>query len=520
MKVLTVAEMVAAEQSADSHNHSYATMMELAGRQVAKAIETRYEIADKRILILVGSGNNGGDGLVAGRYLAQAGADVAFYLFKPRDPAQDANFAQVRELGLFVIEHQYDIRQRVLRTRLNSSDLVIDGLLGTGVSRPITGELATVLRVVRGALRQAQDETYSVPVIAVDCPSGLNCDTGVIDPLALSADLTVTFANPKRGHYLFPGAAQCGELVVADIGIKPEWLPDADVDVATDALIASWLPERPLDGHKGTFGRVLVAGGSADYWGAPILSGMGAYRAGCGLVALAIPNSLRSVAATHLPEATMPRMVDAEYLGADSAEKLLPSLPNYHSVLLGPGLGTKSDEFLGSILAQSDLPPLIIDADGLNYLARQSDWWESLPSNTILTPHTGEMQRLVSKSVNDVDRITLAIDYAKRWRVILVLKGAYTIIATPNGYVTIIPIATPALAVAGSGDVLAGCIASFVAQGLPAATAAIVGAYLHAQAGQQLAQNNGNAGILAREIADAIPTIRQLLSTAQSSLLR
>ena len=219
-------------------------MMETAGKAVADAIMERYPVGGRSVLVLVGPGNNGGDGLVAGRYLAEAEANVAFYLTKARNPEQDENFAKILALGLFAVEASFDQRYRVLRTRLAITDLLIDALLGTGVTRPIGGELAKLMQQAASGLaaRRAdlapevtnltavtqsppkKEHTPSpcVPLIAVDCPSGLNCDTGALDPLALPADLTVTFAGPKRGHFIFPGAAACGELVIADIAIPPD----------------------------------------------------------------------------------------------------------------------------------------------------------------------------------------------------------------------------------------------------------------------------------------------------------
>lgn len=535
MKVFTVAEMVSAEKSADATGHSYDEMMEHAGKSLADAIIERVTVTSKNILILVGSGNNGGDGLVAGRYLAQAGADVAFYLYNPRDAAEDTNFARIQEMGLFAIDAGFDQRHRVLRTRLNISDIVIDGLLGTGVARPIGGNLAQLMRQAavgiaeRTAILDAQNidtlTSLTSPrlpispsprpyIVAVDCPSGLNCDTGTLDPLALPADLTVTFAGPKRGHFVFPGAAACGELVVADIGIDPALTVAVPVTVATPQMMGSLLPHRPKNGHKGTFGFAQIIAGSRRYWGAPALAGFGALRAGCGLVALTVPQALRPALAVQLPEATYPLVPDNDDLGSASAEMLLDQINRYDALLVGPGLGPDSAEFTATLFAATNLPPLVIDADGLNHLAQQPDWWTRIPPGSILTPHPGEMARLVGEAVDDTDRIALALAKSAEWNHIIVLKGAYTIIASPNGSATLIPVATPALAVAGSGDVLAGIIVSLLAQGALPYDAARLGAYLHALAGQHAARSVGNAGILAREIADHIPAARTILLKA------
>jgi NAD(P)H-hydrate epimerase len=344
----------------------------------------------------------------------------------------------------------------------------------------------------------------------VDVPSGIHSDSGEADRLTLSADLTVTFHAPKRAHFLFPAAKKCGELVVADIGIETKYTEDLQIDVATPCQISDWLPKRPLDGHKGTFGSVLVAGGSRNYLGAPVLSGKAAYRVGAGLVALVVPQALRQLGATHLPEATFPFLPDEDALGRKSAENLSPE--KYTALLIGPGLGDQSDAFIERLLASPNLPPLICDADALNYLSRQNNWWNLLPPQTILTPHPGEMSRLVGHDIREEDRFDLAQKYAQKWGHVVVLKGAFTLIASPSGLVTTIPIATPLLATAGSGDVLAGAIAGLLAQRVEPSRAAVVGAYLHAAAGFAQRHNYGNSGLLAHEIADQLPSIRANLS--------
>ncbi len=534
-KIFTVAEMVAAEKAADAGGWSYDQMMETAGKHVAEAIIARHPAQEASILVLVGPGNNGGDGLVAGRYLAQAGADVAFYLYKPRDPAQDPNFAKIQEMGLLVLEASFDQRYRVLRTRLKITHIVVDALLGTGVTRPITGELANLLRQVRAGLQERADflaqqqapgltsiaHLSAMPppprpvVTAVDCPSGLNCDTGELDGLALPADLTITFAGPKRGHFRFPGAAACGELVVADIGIDPKLPEVAGVGVTLMTAVAArnLLPARPIQGHKGSFGWALIAAGSADYWGAPLLAAKGAYRVGAGLVALAVPERIRPTIAAQLPEATYPAVPEQHKLGVESARLLLKQMERYRSLLIGPGLGTATE--LLEVLFKANgpahaLPPLVVDADGLNVLAQMPRWPRRLPPNTILTPHPGEMARLVGAPLAD-DRVAVARQMAQEWGHVVVLKGAYTVVAGPDGRCHIIPFANPLLGTAGSGDVLAGVLAGLLAQGVGVYETAVLGAYLHGAAGQLARAKFGDAGLLAGELADWLPKVRRTL---------
>ena len=540
-KIFTVAEMVAAERAADASGVSYDEMMETAGRRVAEAIIARTAVSGQSVLILVGPGNNGGDGLVAGRYLAEAGADVALYLYKSRDPETDINFRLVQEMGLFVVEAEHDQRYRVLRTRLNITHIVVDALLGTGVTRSIAGNLAGLMKLVKSAVArrrqdlpqvdpllsiaelpaagEGSDDRSGLFVAAVDCPSGLNCDSGALDQLAIAADLTVTFAGPKRGHFRFPGAEACGELVVADIDIKDS-LPEVaavPLTLATPQLARSLLPQRPLQGHKGTFGTALVAAGSEHYWGAPVLSGKGAYRAGAGLVALAVPEAIRATVAAQLPEATYPP-VDAPFvLDARSAETLFSQASGYQALLVGPGLGP-ADSFLDSLLENERvLPPMVVDADGLNVLSRKENWAARLRANTILTPHPGEMARLVDRSPADLkqeDRVELAGQAAQEWGHIVLLKGAYTVVASPDGRLTLLPFANPIMAAGGSGDLLAGVIAAYLAQGLEPYEAAVLGGYMHGAAAQLASQSFGDAGLLAGEIADWIPAARRRLVEA------
>lgn len=551
MKVFSVAEMVSAEKAADASGVTYEQMMETAGRAVAEAIIARYPVSGANVLVLVGPGNNGGDGLVAGRYLAEAGADVAFYLYRPRDRDSDPNYARAQDMGLFLIDAAFDQRFRVLRTRLNITDILIDALLGTGVTRAIEGELATMMRQVKAGISAqanagretrrpfltqinhvgddpgpaSSQETASQPtkrpaVVAVDCPSGLNCDTGALDRLAFPAHLTVTFAGPKRGHFRFPGAAACGDLVVADIGIEAS-LPEVaavKVELATAQYARTLLPQRPADGHKGTFGTALIAAGSSHYWGAPVLAARAAYRAGAGLVALAVPEQIRGTMAAQLPEATYPPVTDRETLQGASALWLRQHVAA-QAILVGPGMGDAAP-FLKALLSPegtSPPPPLVVDADGLNSLAMMPGWPEILPAGTVLTPHPGEMARLMDVPLAELkqwDRVALAQKQATEWGHVVLLKGAYTIIAQPGGSAHILPFANPALGTAGSGDVLAGVIAGLLAQGMAAYESAVLGGYLHAAAGQLASASMGDAGLLAGEIADWLPIVRRRLLEA------
>ncbi|MCS7282188.1 MAG: NAD(P)H-hydrate dehydratase [Anaerolineae bacterium] len=544
MKVVTVAQMRAIEATSDAAGHTYEMMMERAGYAVARALMARQNVEKKRILVLVGPGNNGGDGLVAARYLARAGADVVCYLARPRDPQVDPNYRALQEQGIPSLLVDEDPGNARLRKLASMADVVIDALLGTGAAPPLKGAIAQILQVVGEVIRERTRSPVpdlarvgGIPdppvqrrplVVAVDGPSGMDFDTGALDDLSLQADLTVTFAYPKQGHFRFPAAAAVGELLVADIGTDPTLAADVDLEVVTPEMVRDWLPPRPLDAHKGTFGRALIVAGSANYTGAARLAGAAAVRAGAGLVTLALPASIHSAVAAGLAEATyllLPHELGV--LSEPAAEILAEYTRQYDAMLLGPGLGREKEtvEFVKALLGGTErraagflradegavqkvfLPPLIVDADGLNILAELPGWPSLLPPQTILTPHPGEMARLMKSTVAEVqaDRVEVARRQAREWGHIIVLKGAFTVVAAPDGRTVIEPFANPALATGGTGDVLAGTIVALRAQGLGPFEAAAAGAYLHGLAGELARSSLGRAGVAAGDLPARLP---------------
>ena len=378
--------------------------------------------------------------------------------------------------------------------------------------------------------------------MAVDCPSGLNCDSGALDPAALPADLTVTFAAAKRGQFVFPAANWLGELVVADIGVSadlPE-LAQVQLELATPQDVRAWLPGRPRDAHKGTFGRALVAAGSVNFTGAAYLAGAAAYRIGAGLVTLAVPEPLHAIVAPQLPEATWLILPDeVGVIAASAAEVIEKELPRSQALLVGPGFGTEKStgQFLRRLLdveegqagggrkralgftaraaggpegegSATPLPPLVVDADGLRLLAQVENGPARLPRLSVLTPHPGEMAALtgLDKEAIQADRLGTAQRFAAEWGQVVVLKGAFTVVAAPEGRTAIVPFATAALARAGTGDVLAGMITGLLAQGVPPYEAAVAGAYLHGRCGELAAQAMGQtASVLAGDVLRALP---------------
>ncbi len=556
VKVVTVEQMRAIEKATDAAGVSYDEMMQRAGRAVAEVVKQILgeESAGKRVAVLVGPGNNGGDGLVAARILRQeTQAEVGCYLLKPR-AEDDKVFVAARDAGVFIAVAADDQRWRVLKNLVGAADVVIDALLGTGARLPITGDMEKLLKNAATALERLPfgSAEPQVPIlwpaapapptprrpmiVAVDCPSGLDCDTGALDPLTIPADFTVTFAAVKRGQLAFPGAAAVGELIVADIGTPPD-LPELTaipVEMATGHGVGGLLPPRPRDAHKGTFGRVVVLAGSVNYTGAAVLAAEAAYRVGAGLVTLAVPEAIQPVLAAHLREATwllLPH--DMGVLNADALEVLHEEVGEYDALLLGPGLGRAEPvaEFVrgffegpeqakkgsigfvaparaeGSASRLEVRSPLVVDADGLNLLAEIERWWELLPEGTILTPHPGEMARLsgLDRQAIQADRLGVAAQKAGEWGCVVVLKGAFTVVADPGGRVVVVPFATDALATAGTGDVLAGCIAGLLAQHVPPFEAAVAGAYLHGLAGRLAAERITSRAVVAGDVLAALP---------------
>lgn len=513
VKLVTVAEMQALEKEADAAGHSYAMMMELAGRGVAQSIVACYPNLGA-VTLLVGPGNNGGDGLVCARYLQEAGVPVRVYLWKRRTAAEhdyQQHYAKVVALGIPTAHVDEDDDLAILQHWLAETNLVVDALLGTGANRPIEGQLAALLAHVRTTQAQA-----NYRVVAVDCVSGLHCDTGAVDPAAVAADRTITFAYAKWGHYQFPGVDVTGELQVIDIGIAPAFAEPVQTFLLTEALIRRWLPARPNNSHKGTYGKLMAAVGCVNYAGAAWLSCSAASRAGAGLVTGAVVKSLWSVMAGRLAEATwlpLPTGADDEegVIAAEAATPLVTALTSYDVLLLGCGLGQKptTQAFVQALLAGVPELAVLIDADGLNCLAKLEQWSTLLPQQVVLTPHAAELGRLCGLPVAAVvaQRWQLAASKAKAWGAVVLAKGPYTVIADPAGRLAVLPIATAALATAGTGDVLAGTIAGLMAQGLDPFRAACVGAWLHGAAGLRCAETMGTTGVVASDLLPHLPHI-------------
>jgi NAD(P)H-hydrate epimerase len=514
MKILTIEQMQQIEKECAKIGLPPDVLMENAGKAVAE--ETKRilgTIDNQHIIILVGPGNNGGDGLVAARYLHEWGAKVSIYLCHPR-PTNDSNLKLVQQ-QIIHIEAARDENLGRLNELLSSADIVIDALFGTGKTRPLQGIFPQVLNTVSKAKRNRPN----IHITALDLPSGLNADSGAVDPTCLYADNTITLGLPKSGLFKFPGAERTGKITVADIGIPPHLVGPIANELITDRWAKTTLPKRPLNANKGSFGRVLAVTGSVNYIGAAYLACSGAIRVGTGLVTLAIANSLLPALTPKLTEVTYLPLPESHrgIITSEAIKLIRQQCKNYNVLLLGCGMGQSQStiRFLTTTLLKEGLalPSLVLDADALNTLAQIPNWWQRLTDDAILTPHPGEMSRLAEISVDEVqsDRVGIALKAAEEWHKTIVLKGAYTVIATPDGKNRISPIANPGLASAGTGDVLSGVIAGLLAQGLSLSDAASLGVYLHGKAGEIVKTRIGNTGMIASDLLPILPlVIKQL----------
>ena len=512
MKVAAVETVRRIEAAVDASLMSYQQMMLAAGQAAGKYLRQRLDVtAQTHVTMLIGKGNNGGDGLVMAHDLAQnTAAQIRLYLLEAR-PANDPNFAAVAEAGLFIGLAADDRDGRLLKNLINSADVIVDALFGIGLRLPLRDDAARILRTVR-QLAAAHQPPF---VFAIDCPSGIDCDSGQADVNTLPADETLTFITAKPGLFTFPAANYVGKLIFSQIGI-PDTLP-ALAQVRTAVMdkqqARSILPARPIDGHKGTFGKAMIVAGSPNFVGAMALAGEAAGRAGSGLVTIASTNKLVDTVAGQLREPTWLRLADEEgAIGEAGCADLVGQLPGYHALLVGCGLGqhAATRAFLRRLLASQDLPPLIVDADGLNLLSAAENWWEMLPAKTIITPHSGEMARLAKLSTDAVNagRWKIAAEKAKAWNLVIVLKGAHTLVASPDGQTSVIPFKTDALGTAGTGDVLAGLIAGLRAQGASAFDSARLGAYIHGLAGTIAAEQVGSGrSVIAGDVLAALGAV-------------
>ncbi len=484
-------------------------LMENAGRAVAEETQRILEEAKRNsVLVVAGPGNNGGDGLVAARYLYDYGYRVSLYLCGKRK-AEDTNLEMILKRDMPCIADDDDGGLIKLGKLVKSSDVVIDALFGTGRSRTIDGIYKKALEEIA----RIKKERPELKILALDLPSGLDADSGTADHACLNADYTVTLGLPKAGLFQPEGAEKAGRIIVVDIGIPQSLTDEIKTELITGDLVKALLPARSMAAHKGSFGRVMVVAGSVNYTGAAYLACSGAIRVGAGLVCLATPKGIQPIIASQLIEIIHYPLAETEYgiIAKDSVGKVLAEISNYDVLLVGCGIGQHESvaEFTKNLVAgiKSGKIKIVLDADALNILAKEENWWQQFKQEAIITPHPGEMSRLAGITITEVQhgRIGIARRMAEKWNKVVVLKGAYTVIAAPDGRCLVSDHANPGLASAGTGDVLAGAIAGMLAQGLPLFEAAACGVYLHAVAGDIAREEIGDAGMIASDLLPLLP---------------
>lgn len=519
MKIVTAAQMRAIEEASERAGVSTDALMENAGLAVARGAQELVGAAGVRILVLVGPGNNGADGLVAARHLRRWGAEVICFMVDGR-PEVDPKLNLALEYGVRIIERA---TPGTLDRMLARSALVIDAVLGIGQSRPLEGIIKQTMVFLANVM--------SIPkppiLLALDLPSGLNGDTGEVDPSGVPCDVTFALGYPKAGLLDFPGAAHAGKVHVLDIGVPDGLAEESEIRLETvePGWVAEHLPSRPMDSHKGTFGHVLAVAGSRNYVGAAYLASQACVRAGAGLTTLATPQSVYPIAAAKSTEPIHLPLAEGSggMIAAGAAKALREGTRRYTNILVGCGLGLSDGtvEFVEDLLFNQESTdfsgftnlPALVDADGLNNLARIDRWWERERGPMVLTPHPGEMATLTGLATADIqqDRVGVAREYAVRWGVCLVLKGANTIISQPDGAVRVAAMANPGMSSGGTGDVLSGVISGLMAQGLPPVVAATCGVYLHGEAGRDVVARQGDTGLAASDLLPQIPmTLRRL----------
>ena len=512
MPVLDARQMRAADAAAIRAGTPALDLMENAAFALSTEIGARFPDW-RRVVAVCGPGNNGGDGLAAARLLAGDGVSVAIFSLNP--PAEyrgvaARNRVRAEESGLEIVSLASRGGWNTLRESLRRCDGVLDAVFGTGLSRPPRGRAARAIAEIGAAGR---------PVLSADVPSGLSSDSGEPPGKSIQAVCTVAFAAPKFCHVLPPARGRCGLVVVRDIGIPRSAIErqKSRVRIVEREDVARLLPARPLGSNKADFGRIAIVAGSRGKAGAAILAARGALRAGAGLVTIFCPESIEPVAVAGVPESmTRPLPERDGTLAWEAADLLREALAGFDAAVVGPGLSRSEgvDEVLAALLRMR--LPLVCDADALNAFSGRPEAFSGRRAPTVLTPHPGEAGRLLSRTARQVqdDRLGAVTRLAKETRSIVVLKGEGTLTASPAGRVTVNPTGNPLLSAPGSGDVLAGAVGALLAAGFDAEDAAVAAVYLHGAAGDRLARTFGDSGMLAGELADALPGTRLALRTA------
>jgi ADP-dependent NAD(P)H-hydrate dehydratase / NAD(P)H-hydrate epimerase len=500
MKIATIDQMRAMDQSAiEDFGIPETLLMENAGLAAYRVLRDRFPLAGRRILALCGSGNNGGDGLVVARKVFSDGGHAQVLLLG--DPtryrgASAVNWEIVQQMGIEVIPYS---TTAIVEDLLSACDVIVDGLLGTGLSKPVRGHYGDVIARVNASDR---------PVMSLDIPSGIHGDTGQIMGTAIRADLTVTFGLPKIGNLLYPGHQHAGTLYVSHISFPPALTRADHLTVAINH--PPQIPDRSPWGHKGSFGDTLFIAGAAGYYGAPYLAGMAHLKTGGGYTRLAAPASIVPTLAARGPEIVfLPQVeTDTGSIALGNLDALVAIARSRDMVVIGPGLSLNEETAqLVRGLAETVRVPMLIDGDGLAAIGNSPEILRNRPGDTVLTPHPGEMTRLTGLSLNAIqdDPIGILQKTADQLQATIVLKGAHSLIGFPDQRVFVNMTGNHAMATAGSGDVLTGAIAAMLGAGLPLDMAVCKGVELHGLAGDMAAEVMGADGVTASDILAYLP---------------
>jgi len=489
-------------------------LMENAGRGAARYLLEHFQPEQgQKVYVIAGKGNNGGDGYVVARYLHLYGLDVKVCVLAEYEKISgDAkiNLDIIKNMGIEIgYAPEYESWKSILSS-ISEADIIVDAIFGTGLQAEIRGFYRDIIEDINSLKK---------PVLSIDIPSGVSSDNGKVMGVAIRAELTVTFGYPKVGHLIFPGARHCGRVVVIDIGLCP--VPDERLKlryrlIEPEEFIEFLRGDEP-DIHKGRRGHLLVIAGSTGKTGAATLTALGALRAGAGLVTLCIPETLNHILEIKLTEAMTEPLPDTGrgFFSKDAIKRALELAEGKSAVAIGPGISTDPEtvEFVREFIRRCRLP-MVIDADGLNCISKDPDILKDNSSRLIITPHPGEMSRIVGVAISKIqeERIKTCEEFIENYGTHLVLKGARTIVALPNKEIFINPTANPVLSSGGTGDVLTGLIGGFLARGLPLDKAAIAGVYIHGICGERLSEEKGVSGVLAGELLSIVPEVIQKLT--------
>jgi len=507
MKVVTSQQMREIDRKAiEENNLSGLVLMENAGLRIFQNLKIIYpNLRLKKIVIFSGSGNNGGDGFVVARHLYNYGVKVKVFLLAPFNKIKgeaEENLNVITKMGVELFEAETTKLEEIQKA-IQNSGLIIDAILGTGLQGKVTGLKAKIIDLINIANKE---------VVAIDVPSGLDADTGKIKGPCIKAAHTITLALPKIGLLIFPGASYAGKVTVEDIGIPSYLFKNNKIktNMITKEIVKSLLPFRATYSHKGSFGKVLILAGSIGMTGAAYLASEAAMRSGAGIVVLGIPRSLNSIMEVKLTEVmTLPLAeTEKQSLGEEAEETISKLMKNYSVLGIGPGISREleTQRLAKKIIEKSNIP-LVIDADTIYALSEDLEILERTKAPLVITPHPGELAKLINKDIDYIldNQLDITREIAQKYGIVVVLKGARTIIANKEGEIYINVGDNSGMATGGSGDVLTGIICSLIAQGADNFSAAITGVYIHSLAGYLARDIKGERGMIAGDILSQIP---------------